>query len=235
MKNLEIEPINRISTRTRVKGKNLVSIQVSKIKPTNAMDWSIKKIIDSPICLIRDAEKDCYYIADGNHRFFTKLLVQKIKFLNAWVLEEGDQERLHGNPLPTRLEDWKNGVIDLHKLCLMAREAYNNNEYDIKKDLELCGRNIKDDIKELESFALSPKKIQEIDLKNLASEERDLKTLALTFAQSVLNLIEGKTSFKEEASVLNTSEEELSSLYKCFIDGGIEAIRERLKKDLKPK
>jgi len=235
MKELEIELVSRISTRTKVKGKELTQIPVTKIRPTNAMDWSIKKIVDSPICLIRDPEEDCYYIADGNHRFFTKLLVQKIKFIKAWVLEEGDQERLHGNPLPTRLEDWKNGDIDLHKLCLMAREAYNNNEYDINKDLELCGRNIKDDIKELESFVIKPEKIQEIDLRNLASEEIDLRLLALTFAQSVLNLIEGKTSLKEEASVLNTSEEELSSLHKCFIDVGIEAIRERLKKDLKPK
>jgi hypothetical protein len=51
------------------------------------MDWSIKEIRYSPICLIRDAEEDCYYIADGNHRFFTKLLVHKSKSINAWVLK----------------------------------------------------------------------------------------------------------------------------------------------------
>ena len=129
---------SRISTRTRVKGKKLIPIQVTKIIPTNAMDWGIKKIIDSPICLIRDAEEDSYYIADGNHRFYTKLLVQKIKSINAWVLEEGDQKRLHGNPLPTRLEDWKNGSINLQELCIMAKKAYEINEESINKDLELC-------------------------------------------------------------------------------------------------
>jgi hypothetical protein len=138
MKNLDIEPISRISTRTRVKGKKLIRIPVVKIRPTNAMDWSIKKIIDSPICLIRDAEEDCYYIADGNHRFYTKLLVHKSKFINVCVLEEGDQERLYGNPLPTRLEEWKNGSIDLRELCIMARKAYKKNEYDVNEDLKLC-------------------------------------------------------------------------------------------------
>jgi hypothetical protein len=136
---LDIEPISRISTRTRVKRKKLVSIQVTKIKPTEPMDWSIKKIIDSPICLIKDAEEDCYYIADGNHRFYTKLLVQKIKFINAWILEEGDQGRLHGNPLPTILQDWKDGYINLKQLFFKAREAHEINENYIKADLQECG------------------------------------------------------------------------------------------------
>lgn len=138
MKNLDIEPISRISTRTRVKVKKLIPIQVTKIRPTNAMDWSIKKIVDSPICLIRDAEDDCYYIADGNHRFFTKLLVQKIESVKAWVLEEGDQQRLHGNPLPTILQDWKDGFISLKQLLYRARRAYEINIGSINKDLKLC-------------------------------------------------------------------------------------------------
>jgi hypothetical protein len=138
VKKLDIEPMSRISTRTRVKGKKLIPIQVTKIRPTNAMDWSIKEIIYSPICLIRDAKEDCYYIADGNHRFFTKLLVHKSEFINAWVLEEGDQEKLHANPLPTRLKDWKDGDIDLQKLCIMARKAYKMNRDDINEDLKLC-------------------------------------------------------------------------------------------------
>ena len=139
MKNLDIEPISHPTTRTRIKGKKLIPIQVTKIRPTNTMDWGIKKIIDSPICLIRDDEEDCYYIADGNHRFFTKLLVQKIKFINAWVLEEGDQKRLQGNPLPTNLKDWKDGRIELRDLFIMARKVYKRNEHDVNKDLKLFG------------------------------------------------------------------------------------------------
>ncbi len=129
---------DRISTRTRVKAKKLVPIEVGKIRPTGPMDWDIKEIRYSPICLIKDFHHDCYYIADGNHRFFTKLLVHKSKFINAWVLEEGDQQKIHGNPLPTRLEDWKKGDINLNDLCLMAREAHKINEESINKDLELC-------------------------------------------------------------------------------------------------
>ena len=129
---------HRISTRTRVKGKKLIPIKITKIRPTNAMDWGIKKIIYSPICLIRDPEENCYYIADGNHRFFTKLLVQKIEFIKAWVLEEGDQRRLHGNPLPERLQHWKDGFISLQQLFYEARTAYEINMNSINKDLELC-------------------------------------------------------------------------------------------------
>lgn len=139
MKKLDIEPTRRISTRTRVKGKKLIPIEVIKIRPTGPMDWSIKRIVDSPICLIRDPEEDYYYIADGNHRFFTKLLVQKIELINAWVLEEGDQRRIHGNPLSTMLQDWKDGFISLKNLFYKAREAYEINIKIIKADLEECG------------------------------------------------------------------------------------------------
>jgi hypothetical protein len=138
MRFLDMQSSHRISTRTRVKGKKLVPIQVAKVRPTNPMDWGIKKIIDSPLCLIRDSEEDCYYIADGNHRFFTKLLVQKIESIKAWVLEEGDQQGLHGNPLPEVLQDWKNGFISLKQLFYMARAAYEINMNSINKDLDLC-------------------------------------------------------------------------------------------------
>jgi hypothetical protein len=160
MKSSGIEPFGRTSTRTRVKGKKLIPIPVAKIIPTNTMDWGIKKIVDSPICLVKDAAEDCYYIADGNHRFFTKLLVQKIKSINAWVLEEGDQERLHGNPLPTRLEDWRDGSINLQELCTMAERAYEINEESINKDLELClgGINNLDEVTNFADFLRSYKK-----------------------------------------------------------------------------
>ena len=65
---------------------------------------------------------------------------------------------------------------------------------------------------------------------NIKEEEINLKNIALTIAHSVLNLIQDKTSIDEEASILKISKEELATFHKCFIDGGIEAIKEKLKK-----
>ena len=224
MNYLETQSSSRISTRTWVKGKKLIPIEVAKIRPTGPMDWDIKEIRYSPICLIRDVDNDCYYIVDGNHRFFTKLLVHKSKIINAWVLEEGDQQKLRGNPLPTRLGDWKNGEMDFHELCLMAREAYKINEDDINRDFELCGRKT-DEKEKFESFVIKTTEIQNIDLRNLA----------IDICCSILKIIEGKTSLEVEAIEKSMNGMELAKYYKCFIDGGIKAIEEKLRASKRPK
>ena len=135
---MDIQPKGRIFTRTKLQGKKTVHVPVAKIKPTNTMNWEIEKVIMSPILLVRDDDDDSYYIVDGNHRFFATLCNRKSIFISAWVLEEGDQKKLRGDPLPTYVREWRDGLYDLREFCTMARNVYRRIESDVNKDLRIC-------------------------------------------------------------------------------------------------
>jgi acetyltransferase-like isoleucine patch superfamily enzyme len=135
---VDIQQKERIPTRTGLKGKKTVRVPVAKIKPTNTMDWEIEKITFYPILLVKDDDDGSYYIVDGNHRFFTALCNPKSLFISAWVLEEGDQRWLRGEPLPTYVREWRDGLFDLRQLCLMARNVHRRIESDVNEDLNTC-------------------------------------------------------------------------------------------------
>jgi hypothetical protein len=187
-----------LHTKSRIKGKGVVRVPLAKIRPTNTVDSNYRKVEMSPILLIK-APDSYYYVADGNHRFYSTLYAQGNNFVEAWILEEGDQQRLHGNPLPTALRQWKRGFADLADLCNMAQDAYNKLGIDVIDDLKL--------------------RCPVVD--------------SLTLANSVMNLIQGTSSLEVEAVNCSITEEELASYQKCFIDGGIKAIKEKLEKKLK--
>ena len=186
-----------LHTKSWLKGKGVVRVPLAKIRPTNAVKSDNRKVDVSPILLIK-APDSYYYIADGNHRFYATLYAQKSNSIEGWVLEEGDQQRLRGNPLPTPLKQWKRGFADLADLCNMAQDAFNKLGIDVIDDLKL--------------------RFPVVD--------------SLTLANSVMNLIQGTSSLEMEA-VNCAITEELASFQKCFIDGGIRAIKERLEKKLK--
>jgi len=55
---------------------------------------------------------------DGNHRFYKKIIFEKnTKKIQAWILGEGDKEDIFGNPLPTIINDWKDGKTTLERLA----------------------------------------------------------------------------------------------------------------------
>jgi hypothetical protein len=60
--------------------------------------------------------------------------------------------------------------------------------------------------------------------------ERRLTAMSLTLTNSVMTLIQETSSLEIEAAKCAISQEELASYQKCFIDGGIKAIKERLNK-----
>lgn len=115
-----------ISTRTKVRGKALSLVPVERIRPTNPPDANAeaRKIKYSPIVLVLAEDEFCY-IVDGNHRFYSKLKkVSQSARTVAWIIEEGDEKRLTGNPLPRPLQDWKDGLISFQQLCSMAMLAW---------------------------------------------------------------------------------------------------------------
>jgi hypothetical protein len=125
-----------LHTKSWLKGKRLVQVWLTKIRPTNTVNLEDRQVEFSPILLIK-APDSYYYVADGNHRFFATLNLQKNDFIDAWILEEGDQQKLHGNPLPTALKEWKRGIINLTDLCNLAQDAYNKLGRDVIEDLKM--------------------------------------------------------------------------------------------------
>jgi len=210
-----------LHTKSKLKGKGLVRVPLAKVRPTNTVNSDYRKVKVSPILLIK-APDAYYYVTDGNHRFFATLYAKKNNFIEAWILEEGDQQRLHGNPLPTPLKEWKRGLIGLTDLCNMAQDAYKKLGIDVIEDLKLRCRAVDNEVGGVGSLD-----------RHKTPEERELTMLSLTLANSVINLIQGTSSLEMEAVKCTISEEELASYQKCFIDGGIKAIKERLEKKLR--
>lgn len=203
----------RIPTRSWIKGKRTVFIQVDRIRPTNPLIGSILKIKYSPILLIK-ANDGYFYIADGNHRFFKKLSAHG-QSMEAWILEEGDQCRIFGDPLPQYVRVWKEGVIGLKKLADMAMEAYKEIRAEVKPVLEYW-HSAKGDSRGL--------------LKGgRGFEERDHDVLALSLFNSILKIIKETSTLEEQAHVNKMNETDFVRLYKCFVEGGMRALRKRVR------
>ncbi len=112
---------SRQSTRTSLlREPELVSVE--QIRPTNkAIIEDGRRIKYSPICLVEHND-GFFYIVDGNHRYYKKVMFEKeFPKIPAWILREGDQNRLVGNPIPSILAMWKVGRITLEKLGNMAQ------------------------------------------------------------------------------------------------------------------
>ena len=108
------------STRTRVlREPELVPIQL--IRPTEAVSpRDCRKIGYSPICLVKHSN-GLLYIVDGNHRFHKKAYFEEdCSKILAWILREGDQDKIEGNRIPGILAEWKGGKITLEELAELA-------------------------------------------------------------------------------------------------------------------
>jgi hypothetical protein len=196
------------STRAWVAGKTPGQIPVKRIRPTNTFARDVRGEEFAPILVVW-ADDGLYYIVDGNHRFFRKLVLGDYgESILAWVLEEGDQKRVRGNPLPQHVREWKDGQITLSQLCIMAKNAYEDIEGKVKEIL------------------VSYKVLDAVD--PVAITAGSVKQSAFDLTASVLRVLRGVTTIEQEARELTLPVEELASLYKCFIDGGREAIRKRL-------
>ncbi len=111
-------------TRSWVEGKAPGQVPVKGIRPTNGPSRDVRSEVYTPIVVVR-AEDGLYYIVDGNHRFFRKLVRgDYADTIPAWVFVEGDQPRIHGTPLPQHVREWKAGKITLAQLSIMAKNAY---------------------------------------------------------------------------------------------------------------
>ncbi len=214
MKKKEETPkMARIPTRSWIKGKGTEFIQVDRIRPTNPLIGNILKIKYSPILLIK-ANDGYYYIADGNHRFFKKLSARD-QSIESWILEEGDQCRIFGDPLPQYVRVWKEGVISLKKLADMAIEAYKEIRAEVKPVLKYWHPTKGD--------------TEKISKGVRGFEERDPDVLALSLFNSILKIIKETSTLEEQARVNKMNETDLIGLYKCFVEGGMKALRKRVK------
>jgi len=210
-------------TKSIIKGKTPVLVPVVRIRPTNTVKGDALKVEYSPILLV-SADDNYYYIVDGNHRFFRKIFFSdSTSRIPAWVLKEGDQESLHGDPLPQVLREWKERLINLEQLCTMAKNAYKGVANEVNSILESVSRTSKHGahVEDIDHITYSDK--------YKGRDIVDNRNLALALSGSILNLIKGTTTIQEESLANNISEEEMASLHKCFIDGGIKALMERLK------
>ena len=191
-----------------VEGKAPGQVPVKRIRPTNEPSRDVRKEVFAPILLV-GAEDGLYYIVDGNHRFFRKLVLGDYQeTVPAWVLEEGDQNKVHGNPLPQYVREWKEGQISLSQLSMLARVAYEGIE------------------KQVKGMLTSHKVLDAVETGARTPGSADQPAFALT--TSALRVLRGVTTIEQEARELALPVEELASIYKCFIDGGRKAIRERL-------
>jgi len=111
-------------TRSRLIGKAPEQIRVKSIRPTDELSQDTRTLVYQPILLVR-ATLGRYYIVDGNHRFSRRLFRRDYQeTIPAWVLKEGDQRQVRGNPLPEHVRDWKYGNITLAQLTSLAESAY---------------------------------------------------------------------------------------------------------------
>ncbi len=123
--------MDRIPTRSWIQGKPPILVRVDKIRPTNLIGEIFPQTEYSPILLVK-ADDNYFYIVDGNHRFF-KRVISGVQTLEAWILERSDRRRVYGygTPLPQYVREWKERVITLKELTDMAKEAYRRWEIDL--------------------------------------------------------------------------------------------------------
>jgi hypothetical protein len=198
-------------TRAWLQGKPPELVKASIIRPTNLVLKSPHRTKFAPLVLAKG--NDGYlYIIDGNHRFFHRLMSPGDKSqMPGWILAEGDQALLRGQPMPQFLSEWKEGLISLSQLTAMAEHAY----LSIGGEADSMLGRIHPDL------AQSP--FRQSDCRSHSSYAK-----ALALSQLTIRIIKGDSDFRKEASLMGLLPEEVSSLYKCFIDSGVRGIQERL-------
>ena len=176
-------------------------IPIELIRPTNLISTEKRKASDTPIMLVEGVD-GFFYIVDGNHRFYNKLLNKndENKIL-AWIISESEKFEIKGDPLPTNMQQWVDGKLTLAQFTELAINAYKEIEGKISGLLE---------------FHL---KIPSVDAKNKSLE----------IASAIIKILEKKNNSAKESERIEISQEEMSSYQKCFIDGGIKAIYEIIK------
>jgi len=101
------------------------------------------------------------------------------------------------------------GRITLAELSSRAKAAYKGIEYEVKATL-----------KYYEVLAAD---------RTSAESSSSADQRAYVLAEAVVRLIKNVSTIRQEALRLAVPIEELASLHKCFLDGGIRAIRDRLR------
>lgn len=204
----------KISTRTKLH-KKPIYLPVWKIRPTDWGGYSIVRGRYSTIVVIQ-AEDNYYYILDGNHRYFNKILIDNPRLLPVWVLEENDRSLLSGDPLPTNLQDWKNGFIGLKQLSEMAQRSYKSIEAQVKNFLDA---NKSPTSPEAEISTQAPS----------MQISKSLKKFASGIAESIIKILKNTSTLEQEAENCKISQEEFLEYYRVFIEGGIESIARYIK------
>lgn len=208
---------HRIPTISEVEGKETVSVQLSRIRPTNQVKGNVLGVKYLPI-LLAQADDGYFYIADGNHRFFKRLLRGDTE-LAAWILEEGDQEDIVGDPLPQYVREWKEGMMSLEKLTQMAKEAYRNVRFDVESVIEDWYSETDD---EGAMFASSR------TARGCGDRVHDILISGLF--NSILKIMRGTSSIKEEAQMNRMGREQFSKIYRCFLEGGMDALEMKVER-----
>ncbi len=204
----------RTPTVSEIEFKETVYVQLSRIRPTNYPDGDVLRVKYLPILLL-EADDGYFYIADGNHRFFKKL-VRGDTELEAWILEEGDQEGTVGNPLPQYVREWKEGMMTLEKLTQMAKKAYSNVKCDVEPVIQDWYSESEDEGILFDSFRT---------VRGCGDRAHDILISGLF--NSILKIMRGTSSVKEEAPMNRMSRVQFSKVYSCFLQGGMGALEMR--------
>lgn len=199
----------RASTNSWLNDTYPTLISMAKIRPTNLYSNKPNKISKLPIMLVEGGD-GFFYIADGNHRFFNKLISNddSQKNMLAWILSENEKKLVLGGPLPKYIKEWVEGKITLTELTNLAISSFKEIEGKIIGLLEFY-----------------------LNKTNIICEEKNAKNMAFTISQAILNIFSGKTTIQKEIEILGISIENFSSFQKCFVDGGINSIYEEIKKE----
>jgi hypothetical protein len=202
---------HKTPTVSEIQFKETVYVQLVRIRPTNYPGGDVLGVRYLPILLL-EADDGFFYIADGNHRFFKKL-VRGDTEVEAWILEEGDQEDVVGNPLPQYVREWKEGKMSLEKLTQMAKNAYRNVQFDVESVIQDWysetddGRTLFDSSRTVRGCG---DRVHDVLISGLFS--------------SILKIMRGTSSIKEEAEMNRMGRVQFSKIYSCFLQGGMEAL-----------
>jgi hypothetical protein len=199
--------------------KASIRIPLSKIRPTNPLRNTPEPKADYPIVVV-NGKDGYYYILDGNHRWYYSYLNRGGTYeIETWVLEEGDQIRIKGNPLPWPLEMWVKGKCNLNTLTESAIEAHYSKDQDTSKK---PGRHRKESVEKLRNEQISP--ILEKSAIGAIVDCRDKRQLALTRVQVVLRLIKGDITIGQAEEETKVDARAINRWYRSFLQAGTNAL-----------
>jgi hypothetical protein len=224
--------LTRTSTNSWINDKYPTLISIAKIRPTNLYSNKPKNVSKLPIMLVEGGD-GFFYIADGNHRFFNKLVSNddSQKNMLAWILSENEKKLVLGGPLPKYIKEWVEGKITLSELTNLAISSFKEIEGKISGLIEYylgIGDKLEPQLVKKSMLFLKRKIPQKT---NIINEVNYAKDRAFNISQAILKIFRGNTSLQKEIEILDISIEDFSSFQKCFVDGGINAIYERIRKD----